>query len=375
MIDTIQSAPFDAHALSLKSGDTLIVLAGNYPIHPNTVLLKGLSDVTIIGVNNPIIEVDGHGDGILLQDCLRCSISGLTIRGKGYLTTPNTHYFALIHLEGSNEQLSIEHCTLEDSGNHGIGALHVSGPPATNNSTFAHNTIRRCGNLRQTALVGDGAAIAVGGSNNRFDSNVIEDCLRGIELECPFPACPTQGNVITGNSILRSFWHAIVAIPQHGDAEAFASNVIEKNVIMGRGSLDPRSLGWDKQQHMVELWGGVGWRITGNVLADSLDWCGLALDPDKCDIRDVEVRGNVFTHLGRGGVWARPNKSNTVSNVRIFDNTFGTMNGNAISVEGDRITIGENRWGQLVGADATGKPWKRVQCVGKDNHVPVDATL
>lgn len=368
MIDTIQSAPFDAHALSLKSGDTLIVLAGNYPIPPNTVLLKGLSDVTIIGVNNPIIEVDGHGDGILLQDCLRCSISGLTIRGKGYLTTPNTHYFALIHLEGSNEQLSIEHCTLEDSGNHGIGALHVSGPPATNNSTFAHNTIRRCGNLRQTALVGDGAAIAVGGSNNRFDSNVIEDCLRGIELECPFADCPTQGNVITGNSILRSFWHAVVAIPQHGVLDLFSSNVIDGNTIIGRGSLDPKALGWDKQQHMISMWGGIGWRITNNLLADSLDWCGVELDPAKCSISDVEITGNTFLHLGRGGVWGQPNGNNSVSNVSVRGNIFDKLCGTAIKIDGNRVSVGDNRYGQIT--DASGESGVRVLCVGHDNFIP-----
>lgn len=366
MIDTIQSAPFDAHALSLKSGDTLIVLAGNYPIPPNTVLLKGLSDVTIIGVNNPIIEVDGHGDGILLQDCLRCSISGLTIRGKGYLTTPNTHYFALIHLEGSNEQLSIEHCTLEDSGNHGIGALHVSGPPATNNSTFAHNTIRRCGNLRQTALVGDGAAIAVGGSNNRFEGNVIEDCLRGIELENPYADSFTRGNVITGNRILRSFWHAIVAIPQHGVAGNFAANVIGGNTIIGRGSLDPKALGWDKQQHMIELWGGTGWRIANNVMSDSLDWCGVALDPAKCRISDVEITGNTFLHCGRGGIWGQRNGANIVSNVRISDNTFGPMDEAAIKIDGDHVNVGRNFYGQPLGI----KPVLRVQCTGSDNFVP-----
>lgn len=373
MIDTIRSAPFDAHALILKDGDTLIVLSGNYPIPPNTVRLKGLSDVTILGVNNPVIEVDGHGDGILLQDCLRCSISGLTIRGQGYLTDPNSLYFALIHLEGSNDQLRIENCTLEDSGNHGIGALHVSGPPATNNSTFSHNTIRRCGNLRQTALVGDGAAIAVGGSNNRFEANVIEDCLRGIELENPYADSYTSGNMITGNHILRSFWHAVVAIPQHGVLDLFSSNVIDGNTIIGRGSLDPKALGWDKQQHMISLWGGIGWRITNNLMADSLDWCGVELDPAKCSIDGVEISDNTFLHLGRGGVWGQRNGRSAAENVRVNGNTFDKLRGPAIKIDGDYISVGENRYGQIT--DESGKPVVRVQCVGKDNHVPIDVTL
>lgn len=360
----------------LKSGDTLMVMPGDYSVPPNAARIQALHDVSIAGAGNPRIQITEHGDGIRLDDCLRFSIAGLTIRGQGYQTKPNDLYFALIHMEGRNDQLRIENCTLEDSGNHGIGALHANGPPETNNSVFRSNTIRRCGNLMSNSFKADGAGIAVGGSNNLYELNLLEDNLRGLEWENNYQGSFTCGNVARNNRILRSFWQALVAIPQHGVMNQFASNVIENNTIIGRGSLDPNALGWDGNQHMIELWGGTGWRITGNTLADSLGWCGVTLDPAKCSITDVEISGNTFLHLAGGGVWGQKNGSNTVNNVRLFGNTFGAMSAMPIKIEGDRITVSEdNRYGQLVGVDATGKSWKRVQCVGKDNHVPVDATL
>lgn len=338
---------------ALQNGVTLLLHPGTYRVTPPEPIeianqlcggaalpLQGLEDVKILGSGNPMIQSTRHGSIIGIEDCARVSVSGLTLRGNGYITSPQPWYFALLYLGGNNHTLRVHDCEFSDSGDHGIGHL-LDGE--TEHSVFERCYFAGCGMLVHSNLIADGAALAIGGSHNTYSDLLIEDCVRGIEWENKYGdfakgGHETRGNIARGCRIFRPIWQAIYVDPSHCKPELFADNSIVDCIIQGRGKpFNDRFTG----EQGIRLGGGTNWRISGCQISNLNDECGIAAEL-RCDLTDGIIEGNRIYGCGRNGIDLNQTAGQSIRRVMVRGNMIGPVGGRGIFLDGQNLRCTQN---------------------------------
>jgi hypothetical protein len=340
----------------VQNNDTVLVYPGPYMETPQEPLyevyelpglgaalhLQNLSGVTIRGIGRPVVWFTTHGNGLALENCTDIRIEGLHFRGAGQLMESQPYLFALLLLHGSNDRIQVRDCIFSESGNHGIG--HLVGPRGTDNSVFENNQFLTGGHLRQPYLVADGAAIAVGGSDNRICGNHIRDWLRGIELESSVPDSTTSRNVVSGNRIYRCLWQSILVVPEHQNPDLFDQIIISDNIIQGTGcSTSPGFI-----QEGISVWGGQNMRLSGNTIQDMFNGLGIHVHTDKAPVHNVIISENLIKNVDRTGIHVArttfPARSTVfpLSACQVHHNVVGPVGGRGIWIEGDYNSIDFN---------------------------------
>jgi hypothetical protein len=346
----------------LNSGDTLIIHGGDimslpYDVKPDVadnqhasvhgaaITIANKQNLHIIGAGQPIIRVRGHGTGILIRDCFNVTIGGITVHGEGVLRDPNnTISYALIMFYGANERICIRDCGIYYSGNHGIA--HLWGKRLTCNSTFERNQFLTGGNYSrggedgQTPLQFDGAALAVGGSRNRFVNNHVADWLRGIEIENPHET-PSSYSVIEGNLIERCTWQSILVtpdgVPGTNMDRQFKSIRISNNIIIGTGTKTEKM-----SNTGIYVSGGDGIQIIGNQIRDIADGIGILLQSDHADLHDFLVLDNMIHDVDRTGIQLSTGASGVNRDNVVRGNLMRRIKGRGVYMEGTRHLLSDN---------------------------------
>lgn len=350
-------------------GETILVNSGDYQVHPSepvdianqdcggaALQLIGKDGVTIQGAGDPVLQSFEHGSILGIQDCHSIRVHGLQFSGNGLITEPKPYYFALLYLAGENRFFSMRDCSFFNGGNHGIGHL-LDGE--TSDSVFEDLWFDTGGSLAHPTLQGDGAAIACGGNNNTYSRIWVHQWLRGLEWETKYDH-PTRGNIARDCRFNQCMWQAIYVDPSHGKPELFTDNSIVDCIIRGIGK--PYNGKW-KSQHGIRLNGGTNWRISGCVISDLFDECGIAAEL-RTDLTDGIIEGNRIYDCGRTGIRLEQTAGKVIKRILVRGNMVGPVGGQGIFLDGTDLSCQGNyiretgpdgaRWEAIFAKDESG---------------------
>lgn len=193
--------------------------------------LSNLTGITLDG-HGATWTSDGHAPILIIANCHDVTIKNCVFVGPGKLTVPNSTYYALAELRGTNSHITFHDCIFRDGGNHGIG--HLNGDRTTTDLL-----VKRCrfiggGNYKApNNLVWDGAAVACGGKGLVVRDCYFEDWIRGVEVENPF----SDASFVIEDNRFVGIPHAAVWVTPTGWLNKISGQVftgrISNNVIVG----------------------------------------------------------------------------------------------------------------------------------------------
>lgn len=245
--------------------------------------LSNLTGLTIDG-HGATWTSNGHSPIIIISDCHDVMICNAAFVGAGKLTVPNSKYYALAELRGTNSRLTFRDCQFYDGGNHGIG--HLNGDRLSTDILIEHCRFEHGGNyLAPNNLVWDGAAIACGSKGLTVRDCYFQDWIRGVEVENPF----SDAEFVIENNRFTNIPHAAVWVTPTGWLNKVTGQVftgrISNNVIMG----GPPVPGGFRPAGIV-VRGGMDILIDGNRVSGVP--YGIFLDAANAPISCVQVVGN-----------------------------------------------------------------------------------
>lgn len=175
---------------------------------------------------------NGHSQILIITDCHDVTICNAAFVGAGKLTVPNSKYYALAELRGTNSRLTFRDCQFYDGGNHGIG--HLNGDRLSTDILIERCRFEHGGNyLAPNNLVWDGAAVACGSKGLTVRDCYFEDWCRGVEVENPY----SDAEFVIENNRFVNIPHAAVWVTPTGWLNKVSGQVftgrISNNVIVG----------------------------------------------------------------------------------------------------------------------------------------------
>lgn len=186
-------------------GDTVRIAGGTYPVTPIVVpwyeplpekmapiRMIQKSNITIEGEENTLIYAPGAGDVFAMIDCTNIVVRGIRFESDnppvpdGELNGQSVPLlYSTVHMRNNNDGISISNCQFSGFGNHAIS--HLWSPKTSQNVTVTDCTFYNGGATNVTNLEVDGAAVSGIGSHWLVESNYVENCQRGFEIECFSP--------------------------------------------------------------------------------------------------------------------------------------------------------------------------------------------
>lgn len=322
--------------LRIRAGEYAVAPDGPVSFQPALWLVQR-TNVRILGdgASSTVIRITDHGPGLLLLSCREVQVAHVRFSGPGRAAGSNAHYYALLQLAGTNAGIQVTDCAFERSGSHGIA--HLYGPRASDHSEFRRNYFRAGGNTNHVTLGADGAAIAVGGSDNVFSDNTVEDWFRGVELEASESSHPTTNNLVHANRFFRCLGESICSFVSHGDDAQFSDNTISQNTIAGTGS----STGLTDVG--IFLTGGRRWTISSNAISSIHQAYGIGILSAWAPVDNVSVVGNTIDGTRRTAIGIGRMSAGHVSRVHVAHNQVRHAGDRGVYVAADEVTIVSNR--------------------------------
>lgn len=363
---------------SARDGDTITIPAGVYELTPDVpidicnkptggapLVLDGKRGVKVLGQPGAKLVTTRHGCAVAMNNCQDIEISGLEIAGNGYYLGQEDWYWALLFLNGVNNRLKIHHNHLHDSGDHLIAHL-LDGH--TDDSELAFNQLERCGYLDHPKIGGDGTGIAVCGSRNWVHHNRATCCFRDYEQETKYEH-PTEDNVWEDNVSEGTLFNPFLFQPGHSKAELFRRTIIRRNSVFV-WQPEPKIPQWSKV-HPFTFSGGTGYLVENNLVSgQSTDWVAMDFSPDKSDLLDCVVRGNIIFGGGSTGISIGPSQGPTpfrVARMAVLDNKIGPMGGYPIWYEAtEGVWVSGNKIVRAQYAPVMSKCDPRLTCCGRN---------
>jgi hypothetical protein len=321
-----------------QNGDEITLQNGLYRINPASpaglfgapLKLLNKTNITVkaLGTKAEILG-PGPGEFIILFGCSTVRFQGITFRSDNAPVENQNWLYSMIMLYGANEKLAFENCKFLNFGNHAISQLFgikESTDVIVRNCFFADGGDR---------TIGDGAAISGIGSRWLVESNRIERCLIGIEIEGQWG---TNRNItVRKNTIISPRGAGIVVFATSGKSSDFSDIEISDNVIQDavRDTAEAAfPLG-------ILVGGGERIRILRNVV-DRTDNCGIMIHAQWADVRDTIVAGNVISNALFTGIQVYEFLDHRATNILVRSNIVVASGQVGIKVSGASIRVSGN---------------------------------
>lgn len=278
--------------MKVRDGDLISLATVNLPL-----VLDGVDDVRLLGPAT--LSWSEHSSPILIRNCNRITIDGLTLIGPGPLTIVNKCYYAAIELAGVNDRITFRRCEFSDWGNHGVA--HLTGDRTTTNALVERCRFSHGGNYGRTdSLVWDGAAVAIGGLGTTINDTKVSNWTRGFEFEnansdcyftvdgCQISNCPHVGVWITPTG------------GQNGiKGQVFSGRIT--NTTIGPG----RKLPTGFLPTGICCTGGQDIQVLNFRVFGMQDGCGVMFSATMAPIKRVQICNGLITDIGRSGILYR----------------------------------------------------------------------
>lgn len=331
-------------------GDTVRIAGGTYPVTPIVVpwyeplpekmapiRMIQKSNITIEGEENTLIYAPGAGDVFAMIDCTNIVVRGIRFESDnppvpdGELNGQSVPLlYSTVHMRNNNDGISISNCQFSCFGNHAIS--HLWSPKTSQNVTVTDCSFSNGGATNVTKLEVDGAAVSGIGSHWLVESNYVENCQRGFEIEC-FSSNLKHDIRIQKNTL---------------------TNILEKGIMLFATCQDTNvavnfsdiTIAHNKLIHVnygIFVSGGDRIKITDNRVSIS-DQVGIAAVASFNNLSNVEINRNYVNSCVERGIQVNsPSKHNyKVSHAVIEDNNVNTTGNSGILVAGDDILIQRN---------------------------------
>lgn len=331
-------------------GDTVRIAGGTYPVTPIVVpwyepLPKKMapiqmikkSNITIVGEEDTLILAPGAGDVFAMVNCTNIVVRSIRFEsdnspvpdGKLNGSTKPLLY-STVHLRNNNDGISISNCQFSGFGNHAIS--HLWSPKTSQNVTVTDCSFKNGGATNVTNLEVDGAAVSGIGSHWLVESNYVENCQRGFEIEC-FSSNLKHDIRIQKNTLTNILERGIMLFATCQDTNVpvnFSDITIAHNKLI-------------RVNYGIFVSGGDQIKITDNRVSYSYQ-VGIAAVASFNTLSNVEVSRNYVDNCVERGIQVNsPSKYNyKLSHAVIEDNEVTTTGNSGIMVAGDDILIQRN---------------------------------
>jgi hypothetical protein len=321
-----------------QNGDEIVLQKGTYRITPFNpagqwgapLKLINRTNITVRGLEEGVeILGDGQGESILIAGCSGVRFDKIGFRSNNAPVMGDWLY-SIIMLYAQNEKLTFENCSFRNFGNHGISQLYgvkQSTDVVIRNCFFADGGDR---------IRADGAAISGIGSRWLIESNRIERCYIGFEIEGPWGT--NQNIIVRKNAIMNTRGIGIVVFPTSGKSSDFSDIEISDNMIKDAVRDVPQMV------FPVGILIGGGERI--RVVRNTIDVCdnsGILVHANWADLRDSVIAENTINTPGVCGVQVYEFQGYKASNIIVRSNIISTAGQTGIRVAGSNIHVQGNR--------------------------------
>ena len=320
-----------------QSGDEIRFQPGTYRIKPaypaghmNAPLrLIGKTGITLLGAEDGVeLFSDGPGELLLFSGCSNMRIENITFRSTGAPVENGDWLYSMIMLYSRNEKLTFEDCRFLSFGNHALSQLY-----GVKQSTEV--TVRNCffadGGDR---VAGDGAAVSGIGSNWLIESNRVERCLYGFEIEGLWG---TNRNIIVRkNTIINPRGCGIVLFATSGRSSDFSNIEISDNLIKDA----VRDSGNAIYPAGILVGGGERVRILRNTIDQA--GSGISVQAQWADVRDSVIAGNRITNAVFTGIHVYEYLNYKATNILVRSNIISATGQAGIKVAGMNIRVQGN---------------------------------
>lgn len=330
-------------------GDTVRIAGGTYPVTPIVVpwyeplpekmapiRMIQKSNITIEGQENTRIYAPGAGDVFAMIDCTNIVVRGIRFESDnppvpdGELNGQSVPLlYSTVHMRNNNDGISISNCQFSGFGNHAIS--HLWSPKTSQNVTVTDCTFYNGGATNVTNLEVDGAAVSGIGSHWLVESNYVENCQRGFEIECFSPNLKhdirIQKNTLT--NILEKGIMLFATCQDTNVPVNFSDITIAHNKLI-------------RVSYGIFVSGGDRIKITDNRVSYS-DQVGIAALASFNNLSNVEVSRNYVNSCVERGIQVNsPSYNYKLSHAVIEDNNINTTGNSGIKVGGEDILIQRN---------------------------------
>jgi len=331
-------------------GDTVRIAGGTYPVTPVVVpwyeplpekmapvRMIQKSNITIEGQEDTLIYAPGAGDVFAMIDCTNIVVRGIRFESDnppvpdGKLNGQSVPLlYSTLHLRKNNDGISISNCQFSGFGNHAIS--HLWSPKTSQNVTVTDCSFYNGGATNVTNLEVDGAAVSGIGSHWLVESNYVENCQRGFEIEC-FSSNLKHDIRIRRNTLTNILERGIMLFATCQDTNVpvnFSDITIAHNKLI-------------RVSYGIFVSGGDRIKITDNSVSYS-DQVGIAALASFNNLSNVEVsRNHVDNCIERGIQVNSPSRYNyKLSHAVIEDNNVSVTGNSGILVAGDDILVQRN---------------------------------
>ena len=376
---TLEVFPHDPTSLKkafadAQNGDEILIQPGRYtikPAHPAgnwgaPLQLIGKTNITVRAAGDGVeIFGEGAGEFIILAGCSSITFDKISFRSNRAPIQPANWLYSVIMLYGQNEKLSFERCRFLSFGDHAISQLYgikETTDVVIRNCYFADGGDR---------IVGDGAAVSGISSGWLVESNLVERCLIGFEIEGPWGSC--HGAIIRKNTIIKPTGAGIVIFATSGKSSDFTDIEISDNLIKDGLQDSPQAalpLG-------ILLGGGERIQVLRNTI-DNCAYSGIVGNANWADLRDVVIEGNAVTNAGFYGIQLYEFSTNQVSNALIRSNTVSGARLSGVLTAGRNVRILGNTIvncasaGRFAGIDIENAGWSEGVPRGQTENVEIE---
>ncbi len=319
----------------------------------------------LVATNLTDFEIDGTGatllsreDGefLMLLDCRRGTVKGLTFEGSGSDRAGTGPNYAMIQLTGQGSDLHFVDCRLFGFM-HGISHLH--GPKTTVRVTIRDCYFEDGGDTRHAFLGIDGAAISGIGDDWTVENNVLHECARGIEVENTASTHPISRVRIVGNRLTNIRNLGIMAfLGGVSDPSGQQSDiVIRDNVLFGKPDRHRYADGTVIPVMPISLGGGSRWIITGNTCRDG-DFAGISLYSTQAPITDSVVSDNVVADMSYRGIQIVSDRAWPTTGIVVANNRVSRCGDRGLLLAANNVSAQGNLVEEVgVAGIAVGDSW------------------
>lgn len=325
-----------------QNGDEIRLFRGTYEITPGypadccgdyraPLKLIGKTNITVRGMDDGVeIYGAGRGEFVHIERSSGIRFQNITFRGNKPRVEGDS-LFSMIMLREANEKLTFENCRFIDFGNHAISQLwgvKLSTDVVVRNCYFYNG-----GDIRDGSY--DGAAVSGIGSRWLIESNLVEKCIIGFEIEGPWGV--SHDTVIRKNTLLNTGAIGITLFATSGRSEDYKNIEISDNVIK------------DTEWVFTETYPPTAMLIGGGenirVLRNRIENCAntaIQLSTTWADLRDCVVEGNTIDGTKFSGIHVYDFEPHTSSNIVIRGNAITNTGHSGILVAGKATEVTGN---------------------------------
>jgi len=330
----------------LQDGDSLYIYSGTHTIIPGwspnrspgsqtpDLYLSNMTDISILGMGQGVVmSTTTSGSHIVIEDCTNIRIENIEFRSNRPDAGKNGELlYGCVELVNHIQDIFVRECRFINYGNHGV--TDFTGPISNGESRASNVVVEACyfsnggdknlGDLDSGPP--DGAAFAVIGRNTIFRNSIVENCVRGYEIE------GGKSGIVSGliceNNLFRDVDDMAIMLFHTADPGTYQDIRIAGNVTIG-----------GKQG--IRIGGGRRIQVTGNAIYRPLQR-GITLTADD-DLKDATVSGNYVFRAGNYGISIEErNAADPLQRVHVVGNTVAQAAWDGISVSGSDVVVQGN---------------------------------